>query len=408
MTSECMQCTSCSTVRVIHRAVQAWARLIPLCGILLFAGGCALPTSGPPTQAFASGNGQGVPSVAVVDVSTRMLGAQFARPAPSLAATFEKMNRNVALRLARGDLVTVSLWEAPPGTLFSSSIISGQSVSNTSTINIPAQTVDFDGGITVPFAGRVSVIGETPSAVENKIRQALQGKASQPQALVTVVRSAANTVTVTGEVAGGSRVPISGGGDRILDAIAAAGGLRAPVHESIVELMRTGTTARVPFDKLVHSPRENLIVLPGDIITVVREPRTFSVLGATGRNADIVFEAPQISMAQALAKSGGLQDSRADATGVFLFRIEPVAVAKLLLPPNSIYLGPRNLPVPIAYRFNLLDPQTVVAMSRFWMQPGDVIYVSNASGAELQKFLQMIQGIVGPALNGAAVAITAR
>ena len=56
----------------------------------------------------------------------------------------------------------------------------------------------------------------------------------------------------------------------------------------------------------------------------------------------------------------------------------------------------------------MLDPQTIIASSRFWMQPQDIVYVSNASGAELQKFLFMIQGIVGPALNGAAIAIAAR
>lgn len=388
-----------------HRAVKRWGCVISL-GCALAMGGC-MPTSGPPSHAFTNSPGN-IPTVAVVDVTTRMLGAQQARRTSSLAARLGNLNPAPVLRLTRGDVIAVSLWEAPPGTLFSSSIISGQTVSNTSTINIPAQTVESDGSITVPFVGRLQVAGDTPGTVEQKISQALQGKAAQPQALVTVVRSAMNTATVTGEVAGGSRVPLSGGGERILDVIAAAGGLRAPVHESIVEVTRGRTTARMPFQQLVQSPRDNLTLLPGDVVTVVREPQTFSVLGATGRNAEIVFEAPQVSMAQALAKAGGLQDARADATGVFLFRIEPLAVAQRLLPPNSIYLSSRAPLVPIVYRFNMLDPQTIIASSRFWMQPQDIVYVSNASGAELQKFLFMIQGIVGPALNGAAIAIAAR
>lgn len=395
---------SCSTARFLYRTAAVRVILVAVgCGLLL--GACALPSSGPPAYAF---NGPDVRQIPVINVSSRILTVQRARPRMSLAARFGAAERSPLLRLGRGDVVTLSLWEAPPGTLFSSSVIAGQSVNSTSTINIPAQSVDSDGSIGVPFAGRIYVAGDTTATVEAKISRALEGKAVQPQALVSVVRSSVNTATVTGEVAGGSRVPITAGGERILDVIASAGGLRAPVHESIVELTRGGTTGRIPFQTLVSSTRENLFVEPGDVVAVVREPQTFSVLGATGRNADIVFEAPQISMSQALAKAGGLQDVRADATGVFLFRVEPRTVAAQLLPPNSPYLDPKYAFVPMVYRFNLLDPQVIMTASRFWMQPGDAIYVSNASGAELQKFLSIIQGIVGPALNGAAVAVATR
>jgi polysaccharide biosynthesis/export protein len=372
-------------------------------------GGCALPASGPSARAFTEpSDDAAVLPIPVVDVSVRTLDAQKARPAMSLAARFGSGKRNPVLPLEPGDVVALSLWEAPPGTLFSSSIIAGQSVSNTSTITIPAQSVEADGTIGVPFAGRIAVAGDTPAAVEEKISKALQGKAVQPQALVTVVKSSVNAVTVTGEVAGGSRVPLSAGGERVLDAIAAAGGLRAPVLDSVVELTRVHNTGRVRFQRLLEAPSENLYLQPGDTIAVVREPQTFSVLGATGRNDELAFEASQMSMAQALARAGGLQDYRADAKGVFLFRVEPVAVAAQLLPADSPLLGPGVRFVPIVYRFDLQDPQVMFATSRFWMRPRDVLYVSNAPGAELQKFLNMIQGVVGPALNGAAVAVAAR
>jgi protein involved in polysaccharide export with SLBB domain len=58
-------------------------------------------------------------------------------------------------------------------------------------------------------------------------------------------RAVSSTVTVTGEVANSSRVPLSIGGDRILDVIA-AGGLRAPINETYVELTRGKNFARIP------------------------------------------------------------------------------------------------------------------------------------------------------------------
>jgi hypothetical protein len=60
-------------------------------------------------------------------------------------------------------------------------------------------------------------------------------------------------------------------------------------------------------------------------------------VGATGRNEELGFEAQGISLTQALARVGGLQDQRADPQGVFVFRFEDPAVfdaaAAVFLPP---------------------------------------------------------------------------
>jgi polysaccharide export outer membrane protein len=281
-----------------------------------------------------------------------------------------------------------------------------ENATNTSgTVTIPAQSVGNDGTIRVPYAGRVPVVGQTAADVEHAITTALANKAVQPQALVEVQRSERNTVTVTGEVAGGARVAINAGGERVLDVIAAAGGLRVPVKESIVELTRGKATARIAFEDIVNDPRENVFVLPGDVVTVVRESRTFTVLGATTHNAKIAFDAQHESMAEALALAGGLEDNRADASGVFLFRREPFAIARRLLPPGNVLLNRHGL-TPIVYRFNLAQPATMAVLSSFPVEPNDVIYVANASGADVQKFFNITQGAVNGTLTAAAIIAT--
>jgi protein involved in polysaccharide export with SLBB domain len=57
-----------------------------------------------------------------------------------------------------------------------------------------------------------------------------RNRALQPQAIVVVEKSFANTVTVTGEVVAGAEMPLSPGGNRLLEVIAAAGGAKAPVN----------------------------------------------------------------------------------------------------------------------------------------------------------------------------------
>lgn len=384
------------------------AGLLISTAIALSLSGCALPSSGPSAkQVIEQRKTETRTNYAMVDVNDAVLSYAATRPRESLINRFGAGPRTSDLRIAVGDVVGVNLWEAPPGSLFGGSITSsGLQQSTGGSTAIPPQTVSGDRTIAVPYAGRITVAGRTPSEVERQIAAALEGKAVQPQALVTIQRSTANSVTVTGEVASGARISLSGAGERVLDAIASSGGIRAAASESIIRLTRNGTTARIPFDVLIENPAENIRLKSGDLITVVREPRTILVLGAAGRNAEIPFEASRISMADALAKAAGLNDNRADANGVFVLRYELSSVARRFLAAGNPLLNSGEY-VPVVYRFNMKDTSTLLAMQRFEMQPRDVIYIANASGAEWQKVMAIFQGIASPAMSATSIGISA-
>lgn len=148
-------------------------------------------------------------------------------------------------------------------------------------------------------------------------------------------------------------------------------------------------------DQILQDPKQNLLLEAGDVIVLVHQPFTFTVLGATGKNEEIGFEARGISLAQALARSGGLADNRASAEGVFIFRFED---PNLVDPPIvSKPTHPHGL-VPVVYQINLRDPSSFFVMQNFAMKPKDVLYVSNAPAAELQKFLNLIFPLAYPVL----------
>src|SRR5437868_9630270 len=64
---------------------------------------------------------------------------------------------------------------------------------------IPDQQVGPDGAISIPYAGRVEAAGRTTAEVQRTIEERLGPRALQPQALVVVRRSIANSVSVSGE-----------------------------------------------------------------------------------------------------------------------------------------------------------------------------------------------------------------
>ena len=166
--------------------------------------------------------------------------------------------------------------------------------------------------------------------------------------------------------------------------------VRAPVNETYVELSRGATTSRVPLSRVIANPRENIFLRPNDVVTLVRDPQTFIAYGATGRNAEIPFDADGINLAQALAKAGGLDDNRSDPKGVFIFRFEPAPIARRIR-PNSPLLIPGK-PMPIVYRLDLSDPNSLFVEQTFRIASRDLIFVSNAPFTEVQKVMGVING----------------
>ena len=383
-----------------HRTMRFAAILACLAGAAL--GGCStLPTAGPTTgQVVDQSVKDNQPRFDVVDVDDNVVSALLAQPAESFRNRYLKYGKPPDPKIGIGDSITVTIWEAAGGGLFGAGITTGVSPGSRS-VTIPDQVVARDGAISVPFADRIPVAGKSPLEVQRVVEQRLADKAIEPQVLVVITKSITNSVTVSGEVVAGARVPLSVNGDHLLDVIALAGGAKAPVYDTFVRLSREGVTATIPMEKLVSDPAENIYAWPGDVLTLVQVPQTFSVFGATGTNMQVSFGAQEITLAQALAKAGGLLDLRADPAGVFLFRFEPPAVVGALKAP-PLAIGPGGTS-PVVYRLDLSDANSYFFVQRFPVEDKDVIYVANARLNELQKFFTLLNTITGPVITGIVV-----
>lgn len=296
-----------------------------------------------------------------------------------------------------GDTLEVIVWEAAPAILFrnssSSSFLGTVTPTGTSTTALPAQMVSKQGEILFPFVGKIQVAGKTPTQIEAMIVDKLKGKANQPQVIVRVASNISSTVTVVGEVGQSIRMPLTPKGERVLDAIAAAGGVRQPVNKSTVQVTRSSRMQSLPLETIIRDPKQNIVLQPSDVVTVYYQPLSFTVLGATGKNDEITFEAQGINLSQAMGRIGGIIDGRADSKAVFIFRYEE---------PNSPVVKPDALvtednKIPVVYQFNMNDPATFFLAQSFPMKNKDLMYVSAASSVELMKFLAVITSLLSPA-----------
>lgn len=379
-----------------------------VCAVLLVAGCTHNPAAGPEGrdvihQASASLPVSGADvadprwDYALVDITPRVVGMVPYYATSSLYTTFGG-GKGAApeITFGVGDVVTISVFEATSGGLFIPEQVAGSRPGNF--VTLPNQTVDRQGNISVPFAGQVRAAGRTAEAVQTEIQDKLKNRAIEPQVIVALAEQRASEVTVFGAVTAPARFSIDANGTRTLDAIARAGGPSFPGYESFVTLQRNNRSATIAFDYLIDRPNENIYVRPGDSIYVYREQQTFTAFGASGQQGMFNFDSENLTLAQGVAKAGGLIDGRAEARHVFVYRFEP---RKVLAEMGIDTAKFETENVPTIYRLDLRSPRGFFLAGQFPMRNADVLYVSNAHTVELVKFLTIVRSVTS-AVRGAA------
>lgn len=375
---------------------------------MIALGGCSiLPASGPASQAVVST--ASVDSSDSLPYSLVRLTPEYleilATNRPRFARVFPSRSTPSEIRFGIGDVVSVTIFEASAGGLF---IPIEAGVRPGNFITLPNQLVDNAGNVSVPYAGAIQARGRTPVEVQQSIIDALRNRAIEPQAVVSLVEQRTSLISVLGDVNTPSRFPANMAGERLLDAITRGGGPRSQGFDSWVLLERDGRRAVLPFGALVYEPANNIYVRPNDTIYVYREPQTFLAFGASGQQGQFPFDQWRLSLAEAVAKAGGLNDLRADPASVFVYRGEPRKTLSQMGIDASKNDGPI---VPVIYHVNFRDPAGYFLATQFQMRNKDVIYISNAiaiESAKLMQYLRLVTATVNDPMIAAANAVVVR
>jgi len=376
--------------------------VVPALLLALALNGCVnLPRSGPSTMTLRQTADAQIADTgfSVLTVDAPVLDA-LGKVAPTTLSTLPTTARPEVDRLGIGDVLAVQVYEAGPGGLFSPIQSTTSALIGTGPGQFGRLVVDRDGKIFIPYAGTIEVAGRTPAEVQALISARLQGKAIRPQVVVMLASNASNTAMVGGLVKAPGRVPLTLAAEKISDVIALAGGSLREPQDCYVQLVRDGVARRVLLERVYNEPGENVFVQPNDQLQLVTRARSFTVFGATQKSGEIAFESTRLTLAQALARAGGLSDERADPSGIYLFRFElPQAAAELNLPGKP----QPNGTVPVIYRVDLSRPDGFFIAQQFEMRESDVLYVPNATLSDVSKFTVFLRTFTSLAYDVRAV-----
>jgi len=366
-------------------------------------GGCEsfLASSGPTAQDINAGTSPSGQQYGFVHLTPQVVDILAGYGPEAIITTFGDRRPPPEIKFGIGDVVSVTVFEAAAGGLF---IPLEAGVRPGNFVTLPNQPVDTSGNISVPYAGTIRANGRTPTEVQRAIVNAIKDRAIDPQAIVALSTQNTSLISVLGEVNTPNRFPAQPAGEHILDAITRAGGIKDQGYESWIVLERKGRRAAVPFGALVYEPANNVWVWPGDTIYVYREPQTFLAFGAAGQQGQFNFEMWRITLAEAVAKAGGLLDIQADPASVYLYRREPRELAERLGVDCSRFEGPT---VPVIYNVSFRDPAGYFLATKVQMRNKDIIFAANAPSVQVRKFLDLLQVAVATGADATSAAANA-
>ena len=373
-----------------------------LCASL--AAGCsALPTSVPDERNVFKAQQSAANTIGfqIVDIRPETVAAIGAAPPEDLRALDALGRPRRADAIGAGDLLSIAVFEV--GTSLFGAASGTDTTGDTGGTapspitpgaarhTIPALQVDAGGNITFPYVGRVRAAGRTPYELARVIEGGLKSKSTDPQVVVTIASNLSNMVIVSGDVEKPGRVPLTLGRERLADIIAVSGGSKKPDYDTFVQVTRNGTTARILLQTLTQSPRQDIVLVPGDRVQLIYKARSFTAFGASQRVEQVPLNTAQFSLAEGIARVGGPANERADANAVFLVRYEGPAVARRLGIPVQA------AGTPVMYRVDMLNPSNYFLTTRVPIRDQDVLLIANARTDQINKLFGLIGQLVSPA-----------
>jgi len=218
--------------------------------------------------------------------------------------------------------------------------------------------VQADGTFFYPFVGQLQARGRPLEQIREDLTERLAEFIPNPQLEVRVAAFNSQAIVVTGEVESPNRQSITTVPLSLAAAISQAGGMTDRADTRAVNVMRSGQRHTVDLEGFFTAgiTHNNPLLRDGDVVHVPRRrAQEAYLLGEVSQPDAIDLSLEPVTLTQAITRQGGLQNARADARGVFVFRQHGQGMRVFQLETDR--------------------PEGLLLGTRFVLEPGDVVYI---------------------------------
>jgi len=352
-----------------------------LAGCTVVPGSYHSPTPGWFIDETEMAQGKPLPDVVKVHaIGTAILDQKTIAPEEKPVPTeLDLSDKDYDYTVGPGDVLQIIVWDHPELTIPAggerSSAESGNWVHN-------------DGTIFYPYVGIIKVAGLRVTEIRDMVTNRLSKYIEDPQVDVSVAAFRNKKIYITGEVETPGLYPVTNVPTRLIDAIGEAGGLTSEADWSSVVLTRNGNDYRLSLRDIYQFGKtaQNILLQPNDVINVnpVTDAKVF-VLGEVRQPASLQMGRNGLTLAEALAEKGGLNQQESNASGVFVFR-------------KALEGEDHGIDV---YQLNAKDAAALILADSFELQERDIVYVTAAPLVKWNRVLRLMLPSMTTLLLGA-------
>lgn len=334
-------------------------------------GGCASggQSAGPPGMSEMIDSG----TVDVVHITPELVAANRLpdhEPVPKELLDY----RPESYRINPGDTILVTVWDHPE--------LSANEGGEKTTL-ADGRLVHPDGTFYYPYVGTLKVTGMKIEDLRGAITTRLATYLQTPQVDVNVV-GYGSRVTLEGAFKNTSSQSITTVPLTLSQAVGAAGVDAEQADLSGLVLTREGKNHRIDLDAYTRhgSAVPNIYLMPGDRLYLPFNDRKEAyVLGEVLRPQAITFKTSDMTLTQALGRSGGLNPVTAKNDAVYVIR--------------GVDLDNINSKPATVYQLDASTPAAWALADEFTVKPGDVVFVGEAGVTRWNRFLSQLLPLSG-------------
>lgn len=265
-------------------------------------------------------------------------------------------------KLEAGDVLSIVVWGHPELANAVSAIQAPTLAAGETAGATPPPTgfsVDHNGMLQFPFAGKLKISGLTEDEARNLIATRISRYINKPNVTLRVQSFRSKRIYIDGEVKEPGLHPITDIPMTLVEAINRGGGFLQTADQSQITINRGGNLYKINLPQMMQRGLDpgKIMLTNGDVVRVPsRDDAKIFVAGEVTQPKALTMHNGRLTLNEALGESGGINPVSADGRQVYVVR--------------------KTAKDPEVYKLDATSPGAMAIAEGFELHPKDLVYVA--------------------------------